>query len=744
MPTYIKKWVLLVVCALMVLYTFSGLANHAFELDDFRHLDDSRFVAQNLGSFFSPDKVHPGRPTMEAVFLIVWLIWDDNPAVFHVLSLVLHVVATLLLAWLFFRMSKNAELSLLGACLFLFNVAHFRTIHWIACLGFLLAFILGLISVLAFLRALENPSKKIQYVLISSIALVVGIGAHASIVSTFLFCIYLAWRQTRQTRQIVLLCLPQTCCALLAVVLLYYFYSQVPQAAHFEQLQDGKLLASFWHFIWLLGRLWTTAHWIFYNLDQVHLIDQVVGICILVGLIALIILQRTVSYWALWTLVSLLPFIAYPEQTWLLAGPSRYLYTASAGSSFVLAWLIYEGTSFLSRRYSSQIGRGVTIGVLICIIVLSMIAHERSEAVTFYLAGRNFFGRKNIPEGVAHMQKAVRQDAGIVKNDHALPNLVIGVSHSNGDAFLSLLESKLAQYPQILELKFLTGVAGFVHDDLSKQITGRHRIEETFRSPDHQTGITLALFGLANSFNNRVNLYHANRVYRLTQSLDPTHVGTLRILGYLLVGQDSLVQAERIYTQMVEGGFNDDKLRFDLAIALSKEQRYAEAIAHLQERATSDKSEIQRHYLLSQLYRTKGNLDTAYGHILQALDKNSEREDLWQELLDLGTLFHNNKDFDRALTIYKRVAQKHSKHQEVFLNLGILYFIQGEFKASVLAFERATQNTPRRWEVYHGLAQAYEQIGSVQDARENYKKVLTLNPDMQDAKRRLAVLKQTD
>jgi hypothetical protein len=111
---------------LLAILAFGNLRTHHFldGWDDWDMMADMRVIAQDPSMLFSDDRIYDVRPPADLVFLTGYFIWGENPAAYHMLQIVLHLLASLLAVCVFRRLGANLELSLLGGLFFLINAAH--------------------------------------------------------------------------------------------------------------------------------------------------------------------------------------------------------------------------------------------------------------------------------------------------------------------------------------------------------------------------------------------------------------------------------------------------------------------------------------------------------------------------------------------------------------------------------------------------------------------------------------------
>ena len=150
---------------------------------------DIRLITEDPLNLISNSRRMPIRPLWDVIILIVYHLGQDQAVAYHTLSIVLHLLASLFLAYTFWRLGADLELSFLSALLFLINIAHFRTVHWFINTNYILAFIVGIGMLLTWVLFLESNQKRWQ--ISASGLLLVAVFTHPSAVAATLFCFYL-------------------------------------------------------------------------------------------------------------------------------------------------------------------------------------------------------------------------------------------------------------------------------------------------------------------------------------------------------------------------------------------------------------------------------------------------------------------------------------------------------------------------------------------------------------------------
>ena len=104
-----------------------------------------------------------GRPVLNFVFLFLYQIFKLNPFGYHLLSIILHILNTLLLFRLLSFLTDKVILRFTGSLIFLVHFVHEETIFWISSLSTLLCCSFYLIALLLFLNWRSNGKKRMLY-----------------------------------------------------------------------------------------------------------------------------------------------------------------------------------------------------------------------------------------------------------------------------------------------------------------------------------------------------------------------------------------------------------------------------------------------------------------------------------------------------------------------------------------------------------------------------------------------------
>jgi hypothetical protein len=483
--------ILLIVLGTATFGSLSELMLDAY--DDRDHMVDTPHIIDDWTFMFSTERLVEIRPPIDVLFLLGYLCWGENPAGYHLIEVVLHIVATLVLVFAFRALGADRLSAYVSALFFFMNVSHHRAIHQITTVTFLLALIFGLLVVISFNRFLIDRAR--VWILLALLFLAISVFSHPTMISVVLFCCYMSWRKEQSITFVVRSVWPLGLGSSILVFLVFL------ASWHGDQLQgvvarpDLDLILS--KPFWYLGRLWGNAHWIGPSLFQGNPAAWEIALGLLYCLCALLLYRRKIfpaADWAVWSCVMILPFLNYPLSM-LGIGPSRHLYIPSAGSSFVLVW----GIQYVVRRCPTTFQKTILISILACFMVSSFVSLKRVEAYSYYQSGRGYIAQGDYELGERQLSKAIQIDVSIVPKDiferYAFIALWVG------KPAWDVLDLATRLHPNSKTLLMLSGLTLLQKNDKNAAIEGWQRIvranEISERSPDISLDTALALTNLA-------------------------------------------------------------------------------------------------------------------------------------------------------------------------------------------------------------------------------------------------------
>lgn len=638
-----RKWafpIYIVLMGILACIAYGHLFGHPFGTDDFEHIADIEAILEDPTRLFSPEYHYHGRPLVDIVLLIGYVLWGKNPEAYHILTLALHFLVSLRLMQTFKLFGASTPVSMLAGVFFLLYAANFETMQWIAAS----AYILALIFALEVLRLYKNVPLSRPQMLLAALYMFLGILAHPASAFVLSVCVYIAYTRTESLSETIFSTLPSVLVGLIGAGCVYVFYASSPQV---EQWSTSTDVSSYFQH---LGHL---ILWAFYF--PMHLtIGQegeltpttsalIVGISFALILFFLIFFRKTpVSIWSLWTLAAFVPF--FPKS----ALYSRYFYFASAGSAFVLAYFFVYLFSTVYKKISRPLAYTTGIVILIILIFSSVIAHKKAEAIALYFAGRAHIARGFWEDGIELVTLALQKNAQGIPTD-AYQRLSLN-SFGEGKNPTPILLEGLKHYPNhpqlTPKLNLLLGLSMYLDD--TRITEGKALVRKIYESSANKAQLR-ALSGTC--LNNLAEYYEENKNYEKALSLCrealvflPNHYKAhLRLVSLLfkLNRTDEAIQAMR---QATDRYSDNGDMVFNLFAILFNAKQYAEA------------EKVYRHYLTLNTHAT--NADFYLGSLALAQGRYEE------SILSLQRAIKDDPDNPDAHLYLAQALEKVGKPQE--------------------------------------------------------------------------------
>jgi tetratricopeptide (TPR) repeat protein len=98
--------------------------------------------------------------------------------------------------------------------------------------------------------------------------------------------------------------------------------------------------------------------------------------------------------------------------------------------------------------------------------------------------------------------------------------------------------------------------------------------------------------------------------------------------------------------------------------------------------------------------------------LTRSLDRDPENPSI---LIDLGNLYYDREDWDRAVEAYEKARRKAPKNPNLLSDLGAAQRNRGQFELAVAFFEKAREGDPNHWQSLLNwlLLEAYDRRDAV-------------------------------
>lgn len=537
---------------------FADLRTLGLDTHDAETFRDHERIAADFSYFFSPDKEQAsGRPIAEAVKFLYFLVYGNNPAAFHLLTITLHVLCSFLVARVALAWGAPLQLGLTGGLLFLSNIAHFQVVHYISALDYALALSLGLGALLTYQSYLTT--KRTAQLGAYYILLLTAVFAHLSMVVILPFCLYLNWQKAEPLKTILRRLGP------LALLLALAFLAQLALSSretstwnsleYYPDANPFSLISSWLRvLLWLLSRLLTTAHWLPFPVYAMYAWELYLGGLVLAGL-ALGLYRN--NPWAIWTLLALGPFLFLTEATLLdmPVGPSRYLYPASVGTSLLLA----QGLYHIRHRL-------LQIGLCAGLLLSSYFALKPAEALSRYTSGRSYIANKNLARGIDQLRLAIALGGDVINRQDALTRLIV-VALDSAAIAAPILQQARNDFPD--DAKF--ALAAQVFHSMAPDSAQRHQAQQSLddagnHSADNALWIARLYANMGDGYFARGDWAQAIRARENALRYAPDRKETQLLLGWTYFMTNRFDDAIAIYRVVLAQG-PDSEAQFNIGLA---------------------------------------------------------------------------------------------------------------------------------------------------------------------------------
>jgi tetratricopeptide (TPR) repeat protein len=180
---------------------------------------------------------------------------------------------------------------------------------------------------------------------------------------------------------------------------------------------------------------------------------------------------------------------------------------------------------------------------------------------------------------------------------------------------------------------------------------------------------------------------------------------------------------------------DDYTAHYNLAINYERKRLFNEAIRQYQKCLRINPAFISAHYNLGNLYNRMDRKESAIQAYQAVLKTDSlhlkARNNLALIFFSKGMTAHAEAELNKILSIDPGFAMAH-------YNLGNIYFERGDLAKAIEKYSRTIAILPRYVWAHYDLGRAYEKKGMREKAALEYQAALKLNPQLKEARKRLA------
>lgn len=312
----------------------------------------------NLTNIFTRPYAANFLPIHLLSYMLDYSIWGLDPFGYHMQSIILHSINTVLVLQVTRRLFRSTWLAFLAALLFAVHPAQVEVVAWISARKDLLATMFGLLSVLFYLRATDQvPMRRTPY-LLSVVTFALALLSKAAVVTLPLFLVLLdrvclGNRRSVPWKEALISKIPFAAAGVVAVVLNTWAQTKAQADYARDPIQYAAVKGeAAWRYVGLLlGVARGSPDYDLPNAPKtpVALLRPMLGLTLfpLGALAGYFTRSRVVLLGFGWIFLMLIPALAFPLVTFMA---DRYLYAPSIGA----CWMVAAGIVAIAHRVKTS------------------------------------------------------------------------------------------------------------------------------------------------------------------------------------------------------------------------------------------------------------------------------------------------------------------------------------------------------------------------------------------------------
>lgn len=518
---------------------------------EFINFDDVIYITENPmiqsgislnGLYWSFGSKYFGlwNPLVWLSFMVDHQLYGLQAGGYHVTNLILHILSTLLLFWLFCRMTGAVWKSAFIAAFFALHPLHVESVAWVSERKDVLSAFFWMLTLCFYVYYTEKPAIK-RYLLIL-VSFVLALLSKPMVITLPVIMILLDYwplkRFESQKGNLFLWQLKEKLpfFVLSAVLVVVTLYTPGGQDAFTKSIPLGSRLANapVAFMTYLLRTFWPHNMAIFYPFVEQIPVWKIAGTFLLIVIISatVIIMAKRLPYlftgW-LWFLIIIIPVIGI-TQIGDFAMTDRYHYLPSIGIAIMLAWGIPPLIKSEQIRNWFLLPTGIGALLFLAFLAWQQCGHWKNSIDLWqhalHVTDNNYMAHNNLASAL--LEKGETQQA----MDHY--QKAVEINHYPAAYYnAGVIYYRLGQFPQAIE-KFKQAIheqpdyaaahfnLGFIYHLLGQYDLALEEYNETIRfMPNH-----------ANAYNSRAFLYlnQGNNIAGCSNALKACKLGNCQTL----------------------------------------------------------------------------------------------------------------------------------------------------------------------------------------------------------------------
>jgi tetratricopeptide (TPR) repeat protein len=248
---------------------------------------------------------------------------------------------------------------------------------------------------------------------------------------------------------------------------------------------------------------------------------------------------------------------------------------------------------------------------------------------------------------------------------------------------------------------------------------------------------TITRFNLAVAYEKENQDQNAQEEYLQVLKQRPGDLDAASRLANIYFNHKRYDQAIRIYERIVKGSPKKASIYANLGFAYGELKKYKSSAENYEKALSSGNKDPQVRYNLAATYDKLKRTNQS----INAYEKLAAVQPTVEILNILAQHYVSEKHYEKAIQTYRKLINLEPRKATHYINLGQIYGLMGDVDKEIIAYKSALKKDAEDDGAHLNLGVAYEKKALYQEALEAYSRAYELNPDLENAARRIARLK---
>ncbi len=696
-------------------------------------------------------------PLTYTMFWVEWRLWDRDPAGYHVVNIVLHLLGAVVLWRVLKRLAVPG--AWLAGVFFAVHPVCAASVAWISERKNTLSIVFYLLAILGYLRfeQTRNRSSARAWYVASLVAFALGLLSKTSIVMLPPVLLGLAWwRRGRIVWTDRLRSIPFFILAAITALVTISFQKRYAIGEQITLGLDG-------FFARLAGAAWVVWFYLYkallplklsmiyprWSIEAGNFVSWLPMVGLISGFVVLWFCRRTwlraVLLALAYFVVTLFPVLGFYDMSFMQHSlvADHFQYVSIVGIlalvAGVLGWICRCRPAIV--RAAGYVVSAALIAVLAVLTWRQASTYKDEETLWRDVVAKN----PNAPAahnnlGIIHRKrgefdKAMQcyRRAIQLRPNHPRPYFNLGLTYERigqTDKAADCYRTAVAKGPSYAAAHYSLAGIHDKTDELDKAL--EHYRKAILSRPNYAP----AHRGLAGVYTKLDELDKAVEQYRKAIRIRPDYVAAHYSLGVVQARRGEIAQAVGHYRQAIRINANHGKSHYGLAAIYNKKGEPHKALTHYRIAAQLMPDNANVHYELGSVYAQTGKLDKAAEQYKRAIKIDP---DLSAAHSELGFIYTRRGAFDKAEEHCRRAIEIEPDSAGGHYNLGMVYARKGQHEEAAEQYRKAIEIMPNFAAAHHDLGVILAESNRLDEAVKHFRKVIQMQPKNLLARNRLGI-----